>query len=206
MKIIKYSLRLRLNKASSWWSSESLGWASTMISVHRLKKLFLQLYEDMSFITHHCCSNWYSPLENYASLCCHGCTNFPIEFLQILVEPQLQQSFKVHGCTCMCCYYCAAYMYIIDSMFWKLIQQRLATPRDLSSLLQDLYDGSEYRRHRVSILHKQHFIHAKYRWNSTFQFIYHFSMAYLPCDQWASSKSKVQQEECAFGWNLVFTR
>ena len=153
MKIMKYSLRHSLTKQALGdllsLLDEHLP-VSSMISVHRLRKLFLQLYEDMSFITHHCCSNCHSPLENSTSLCRHGCTSSPIEFLQILVEPQLQRKFQ-GMCMWMymyvlCCHYCAAY--IIDPMFWKLIQQRLATPRDSSSLLQDLYDGSEYRRHK----------------------------------------------------------
>ena len=41
----------------------------------------------------------------------------------------------------LCCLYHRSYVL-------ELVQQRLATPKDSSSLLQDLYDGSEYRRHK----------------------------------------------------------
>lgn len=67
---------------------------SSMVSLYKLRKFFLQLYEDITFQKHHCCSICHSPLATADSSCRHGCNGTYIEFLSIHIEPQLRRRFQ----------------------------------------------------------------------------------------------------------------
>ena len=111
VKIMKYALRHSLTK-------QALGDLLTLVddhlptcsivSLYRLRKLFLQLYEDISFTRHYCCVICHSPLESPSSSCRHRCgADSTIEFLQIDIQPQLRRRFQGNCvCVCVCVFVC----------------------------------------------------------------------------------------------------
>lgn len=68
--------------------------SSSMVSAHKLKKFFLDMYEDISFKTHHCCSICHSPCEDSKGTCRNGCGGEAFQFLTISVEAQLKRKLK----------------------------------------------------------------------------------------------------------------
>ena len=97
MQIMSYSLRHKLTKQAL---SDLLSLVdehlpvSSMVSLHNLRKVFLQMYEDIRFDQHYCCSTCQSPLTSSNDTCRHGCGDSAIEFLTIDIEPQLQRKFQ----------------------------------------------------------------------------------------------------------------
>lgn len=96
MMIMKYSLRHSLTK-------QALGDllalvdahlpVKSMVSLYKLKNFFFQLYDDISFTTHYCCSGCQVKLKDASSSCKNGCGKDAIEFLAVSVLPQLKRKF-----------------------------------------------------------------------------------------------------------------
>lgn len=96
MMIMKYSLRHSLTK-------QALGDllalvdahlpVKSMVSLYKLKNFFFQLYDDISFTSHYCCSGCQSTVKDASSKCSNGCGKEAIEFLAVSVEPQLKRRF-----------------------------------------------------------------------------------------------------------------
>ena len=59
-----------------------------------MKKLFLTLYEDISYDTHYCCSGCHSPFSDRDATCPNGCDSAPAEFLTISVGAQLKRKLE----------------------------------------------------------------------------------------------------------------
>ena len=98
MSITKYSLRHSLTKQALSDLLDLLDChlpTTRMVSLHKFRKYFLELYEDITFSTHYCCTVCQSPLENASSTCRNGCDKIgSIEFLSIHIEPQLRRRFR----------------------------------------------------------------------------------------------------------------
>lgn len=67
----------------------------SMVLYYKLRKYFLDLFDDIVFEKHYCCSNCHSDLEDKDGECCHGCNAIFIEFLTISVVSQLKR--KIEG-------------------------------------------------------------------------------------------------------------
>lgn len=67
--------------------------SSSMVSLYKLRKFFLNLYEDITFEAHYCCSVCHSPLEDATNRCPHSCAKGSIEFLSISIDAQLRRKF-----------------------------------------------------------------------------------------------------------------
>ena len=90
--IMKYALRHSLSKQAV---SDLLNLVAlhlpkkSTISLYKMKKLFLNLYED---ITHYCCSGCHSPYSDRDTTCPNSCDSASAEFLTISVGAQLKRS------------------------------------------------------------------------------------------------------------------
>ena len=104
--IMNYSLRHSLSKQAVKDLLSLVGQhlpKASLSSLYKLKKCFLDLYDDISFNVHYCCSGCHSPFEDRHSVCLNGCSSTATEFLTIPVEPQLKrklQSKFSHLCDC----------------------------------------------------------------------------------------------------------
>ena len=64
--------------------------------IHRLRKFFLNLYEDISFTKHCCCSVCHRPIgADSDGRCKNGCDGTSLSFLTIAIEAQLRR--KIEG-------------------------------------------------------------------------------------------------------------
>ena len=119
---------------------------ASLSSLYKLKKCFLDLYDDISFNVHYCCSGCHSPFEDRHSVCLNGCSSTATEFLTIPVEPQLKrklQSKFSHLCDCLMHSYMLQFP---DPTFWGHLQRRFELEKDSESL-QDVSDDWEYLKH-----------------------------------------------------------
>lgn len=97
LHIMRYALRHSITKTAL---SDLLGLVglllpgATSTSLYRFKKAFLELYEDISFTSHYCCSYCHSPYVARDSDCCNGCDAGSVEFMTISVEAQLKRKFQ----------------------------------------------------------------------------------------------------------------
>ena len=85
--------------------------ASSMVSLYKLRKFFLNLFEDISFKRRHCCSICHSLLTGCDEPCPNRCCGTAMEFLTVSVEAQLKRKFQgmytVYECCTNDCLYCA---------------------------------------------------------------------------------------------------
>ena len=92
--IMKYSLRHSLSKQAVLTLVGLHLPDASMTSHYKLKKIFLNLYEDISFTTHYCCSTCHSPFDDHHSACRNGCTSGASEFLTTSDEAQLNRKLQ----------------------------------------------------------------------------------------------------------------
>ena len=64
------------------------------LNLYRLKKFFLNLYEDISLSKHHCCSVCHFPVIDAEGMCGNGCSGSAVEFLTISLEAQLRRKLE----------------------------------------------------------------------------------------------------------------
>lgn len=67
-------------------------------SVYKIRKFFLNLYEDISFTKHYCCSVCHCPFDNAGDDCRNGCGSSTTEFLAVSVEAQLKRKLEGNIC------------------------------------------------------------------------------------------------------------
>ncbi len=100
LMIMQYSLRHALTKQAVSDLLNLVGLhlpAASTVSLYKLNKFFLDLYEDISFTTHFCCSSCHSLLEATDSTGPNGCVGPPgpaQECLTISLEAQLKRKLK----------------------------------------------------------------------------------------------------------------
>lgn len=149
LMIMKYALRHGLTKQAVKDLLELVGMHlphSSTISVYKLKKFFLDLYEDISFNVHHCCSLCHSPFADVEASCPNGCDRGATEFLTISVEAQLKRKLQSKIVVFAGMVYMFMYVYLFpDPVFWGHLQKRFE--RKESDDLQDVTDGRAYRKH-----------------------------------------------------------
>ena len=105
LMILKYSLCHRLTKQAT---SDLLGLIGSLlpqslVSLHKFKKFFLDVYKDIAFQTQYCCSHCHCPLKEANSNCPNSCDGSAVEFLSISVDAQLKR--KLEGTFIVCSYY-----------------------------------------------------------------------------------------------------
>jgi hypothetical protein len=65
-----------------------------MISLYKMKTLFLNFYEDIYYDTHYCCAGCHSPFSDRDATCPNSCDSAPAEFLTISVGAQLKRKLE----------------------------------------------------------------------------------------------------------------
>lgn len=118
--IMKYALRHSLTKQAVKDLLDLVGMhlpTTSMMSLYRLKKFFLNLYEDISFSTHCCCSMCHSPLDDADATCRNGCDSDSTHFLTISVEAQLKR--KLEGKTLCSIYKLHQYFHVYVTAFFR---------------------------------------------------------------------------------------
>ena len=97
MQLFQYALRHRLTKAAF---SDLLSVIENhlppkpTLSLYKLKKYFLHLYEDIELTTHYCCTTCQSPLPARNSVCPNDCKQSAEEFISIAIQKQLTLRLK----------------------------------------------------------------------------------------------------------------
>lgn len=98
LQVFQYALRHRLTKTAF---SDLLNLidahlppSNCMLSLYKLKKHFLQLYKDITYTTHFCCSNCHASLSSLEFPCPNQCEEEAMEFLSISVAPQLKRRLE----------------------------------------------------------------------------------------------------------------
>ena len=97
LQLFQYALRHRLTKLAFSDLLNLVGnhlRTNSMVSLYKLKKYFLHLYQDLSFNTHFCCSSCHASLLTMESTCPNGCQDEVMEFLSISVVPQLRRRLE----------------------------------------------------------------------------------------------------------------
>ena len=108
LQVFQYALRHRLTKLAFSdllnLTDNHLPTTSSMVSLYKLKKYFLHLYQDITYTTHFCCSSCHAPLSTLESPCPNNCDDEAMEFLSISVESQLKR--RLEGMIIITCYNC----------------------------------------------------------------------------------------------------
>ena len=98
LQVFQYALRHRLTKTAF---SDLLNLidahlppSNCMLSLYKLKKHFLQLYKDITYTTHFCCSNCHASLSTLEFSCPNQCEEEAMEFLSISIAPQLKRRLE----------------------------------------------------------------------------------------------------------------
>ena len=68
--------------------------ASSMVSLYKLRKFFLNLFENITFKRRHCCSICHSLLTGCDEPCPNQCCGTAMEFLTVSMEAQLKGKFQ----------------------------------------------------------------------------------------------------------------
>ena len=96
--LMQHSLRHNLTKRAF---SDLLKVVGTLLpresftSYYRLRKFFMNEYEDLTLSRHFCCRACHTTIDNAQSLCPNGCEgSTSIEFLAVSVEAQLKRKLQ----------------------------------------------------------------------------------------------------------------
>lgn len=100
----------------------------SMVSLYKVEKFFLELYGNITFKLHYCCSVCHSLLANKNQTCPHACSSTAIEFLSIPISNQLKRRLE-------------------NLTIWSHLQMRFERDNDSTELL-DVYDGKEYQKYK----------------------------------------------------------
>ena len=94
LQVFQYALRHRLTKLAFGdllnLIDNHLPPTNSMVSLYKLKKHFLHLYQDITYTTHFCCSSCHACLPTLETPCPNDCEDEAMEFLSISVIPQAE--------------------------------------------------------------------------------------------------------------------
>ncbi len=95
---LEYSLRHGLTKSAFsdliGLVSKHLPIGSATTSLYKLRRYFVDLFSDIAYQTHYCCSCCHRHLEEATQPCPSGCGGDVIDFLTISVEAQLKRRME----------------------------------------------------------------------------------------------------------------
>lgn len=98
MLLMQHSLRLCLTRQAFSDLLKVVGMllpSKSMVSYYKLRKYFMDLYADIAFTYHYCCTHCHSPLQTKESACVNGCIPTKSEeFLTISVAGQLKRKLQ----------------------------------------------------------------------------------------------------------------
>ena len=117
-----------------------------------LKKYFLNLYSDISYDAHYCCSKCHSPLNSRSTPCCYGCD--PAQFLIVSVEAQLKRKLQGRFLFDYCIQLSLSHIVKTDPTLWSHLQKRFQ--KEEKDIFQDVSDGFEYLRHKCFLSEPAH--------------------------------------------------
>ena len=119
LQVFQFALRHRLIKLAFSdllnLVDSHLPKTNSMVSLYKLKKHFLHLYQDITYTTHFCCSSCHAVLSTLQSSCPNNCEAEAMEFLSISVEAQLKR--RLEGMLLACVVLYVLYYSIIGSKF-----------------------------------------------------------------------------------------
>ena len=120
-------------------------------TVHKLKKAFLDTYEDISFSSNYCCSSCHQPFQSREDSCDKGCDTGYIDFLTIPLEAQLRRKMQGTYVVHTTCAVCSCYNYVpvcvyTDPSTWCCLKRR--GRMSSHETLRDVYDGKQYQQHK----------------------------------------------------------
>ena len=150
--IMNYSLRHSLTKqaVSDLLNLVGMHLPTSMASHYKLKNFFQDLYADIAFKIHYCCSLCHSPFDDAKAVCRHGCDGTAMEFLTISVEAQLKRKLEgTQSCISLLQRHLIVHLYLhhADPFIWENLQKRFERNQD-SGCLKDVLDGREYGNHK----------------------------------------------------------